>query len=122
MTKQPVSSKKQKGYWGTGLVTVGLVALLLDLGVVVQPFSHLIQTAQNGLAGVTSLAGLSLLNAVRSVAFHQVDYLALSLRILVLFLAMLAVIVGIVLMRSRSSRTLEANGLRSSGLHEEEIQ
>jgi hypothetical protein len=44
------------------------------------------------------------LTAARAIAFHQMDYFSLISRILVLFSAMTAIIVGFVLLRSRTAQ------------------
>jgi hypothetical protein len=105
---------------GKILVTLGSVALLGDLAFLVQPLGRLAQKLGEGFFGFVPALGLSFLNAARAIAFHQIDYFSLISRILVLFSAMVAVIVGIALLRSRSARAVGANPSHTSVFREGE--
>ncbi|HEY6384047.1 MAG TPA: hypothetical protein VIX91_00020 [Candidatus Acidoferrum sp.] len=109
MAPQQQAGNKKRGYMGKILVTLGSVALLGDLAFLVQPLERLAEKLGEGFFGFVPALGLSFLNVARAIAFHQIDYFSLISRILVLFSAMVAVIVGIALLRSRSARAAAAN-------------
>lgn len=118
-TRQSASSTK-KGRLGGILVLLGLAALVADLAFLAVPLEHLLQRLRDGLFGVVPALGLTFLNAVRAVALHQLDYFSLISRILVLFSAMVAVIVGLALRRSHSVGSTGANDLSASAFRERE--
>ena len=105
MAKRSATTRKQRAYWGATLVLLGLAALTANLAFVANPIAHVIENAQNGLAGVVPALGLSMLRAAGALALGQVDYFSLASRILLLFSAMVAVIVGMVLLCSHSIAT-----------------
>jgi hypothetical protein len=47
--------------------------------------------------------GLSFLNTAREIALHQFDYFSLVSRILVLFTALVAIVIGAVVLSTRSA-------------------
>ena len=102
------SENTRQGILGRIMVALGSIALLADLSFLVRPVERLAQSVSQGLFGLLPSLGLSFLHAARAIAFHQVDYFSLVARILVLFTAMVAVIVGIALVQSPSAR--EVNG------------
>jgi hypothetical protein len=104
MAPQQHAGYQKRGYMGKILVTLGSAALLGDLAFLVQPLERLAQRLGEGFFGFVPALGLSFLNAARAIALHQIDYFPLISRILVLFSAMVAVIVGIALLRSGSAR------------------
>jgi len=114
------AERKQKVYWGRAFVTLGFAVLLADLAFLAQPFEKLVDRLRDGLFGFVPALGLSLLTAARTIAFHQIDYFSLVSRILVLFSAMTAIIVGIVLLGSRNARATGAKHLRASAFSEQE--
>ena len=105
MARRPAITRKQRVYWGSALILLGLAALIANLAFVANPLAHVIENAQNGLPGVVPSLGLSVLRAAGALALGQVDYFSLASRILLLFSAMVAVIVGMVLLCSRSIAT-----------------
>jgi hypothetical protein len=120
MAPQRHAGNEKRGYMGKILVTLGSVALLGDLAFLLQPLERLAQKLGEGFFGFVPALGLSFLNAARAIAFHQTDYFPLIARILVLFTAMVAVIVGIALLRSRSARAAGTNPSRPSSFQEGE--
>jgi hypothetical protein len=120
MATGQAASSKQKVHWGRILVALGLTGLVADLAFLALPLEHLVERLKDGLFGVLPSLGLSFLNAIRAVALHQVDYFSLVSRILVLFSAMVAMIIGLVLLRSHYAGTTGANDLNSSALREGE--
>jgi hypothetical protein len=96
--------------------------MLADLAFLAQPLERVIQRVREGVLGILPAIGVSLLDAARAVAFHEIDYFSLLSRILVLFTAMVAVIVGIALLGSRSARTAGADYLHASTIGEEETE
>jgi hypothetical protein len=104
----------RKGYLGRILVTLGSVALVADLDFLVQPLFPLAEKLGQGFFGFVPAVGLSFLNAARAFALHQVDYFSLISRILVLFTAMVAVIIGVALLRPPSARSTNDNHFRDS--------
>ena len=98
MATQQHAGYGQRGSLGKILVTVGSVALLADITFLAVPLERLVERLRDGLFGFVPALGLSFLNAARAIAFHQIDYFSLISRILVLFSAMAAIIVGIVLL------------------------
>jgi hypothetical protein len=122
MAKRQLAGGKQRGFWGGILVALGSGALLADLTSLALPFERLVEILRQGLLGIVPALGLSVLNAARAIAFHQIDYFSLISRILVLFSAMVAVVVGTVLLRSRSARTMGESHLGISTFHERETE
>lgn len=123
MTQKPAATtKSRKGYWGAALLAAGLLALLLNLASGATSFMRLLASFNNGASGLLSSVGLSLLHAVGSVALGQVDYATLLARILVSFSAMVAIILGIALLRSRSTKNAKANPLPSSARNDRGVQ
>jgi hypothetical protein len=111
----------RKGYLGTILVTLGSVALVADLEVLAQPLARLAEKLHEGVFGLLPSLGLSFLNAAGAFAFHQIDYFSLISRILVLFTAAVAVVVGLVLLRSQSEYPTRANRMSASTFRKREI-
>jgi hypothetical protein len=103
MATKQAAGYKQKGFLAGILVTVGAAALLADLAFLAQPLAHLFDSAKSGLFGFVPALGLSALNAARAVALHQVGYFSLVSRILVLFSALVAVVVGTALWNARQA-------------------
>jgi hypothetical protein len=118
-TPQP-AGYEQRGYLGRILITFGSVAMLSDLAFLAQPLERLVERLRDGLFALVPSLGLSFLSAARVIAFHQLDYFSLISRILVLFTAMVAVIVGIVLLWPPSTRSTHQDHLRASAFHERE--
>ena len=119
-TPQDVANER-KGYLGTILVTLGFVALVADLEVLAQPLGRLAERLQQGVFGLLPSLGMSFLNAASALAFHQIDYFSLITRILVLFTAALAIVVGLALLRSPYPRSTNADHLRASAFRQREI-
>src|ERR1700722_11511460 len=103
-TRQHASYKK-RGFWGKALVILGSIALVADLAFLAQPLERLAEKLGEGLFGLLPSIGLSFVHAVRAFAFHQIDYFSLISRILVLFTATVALVVGSALLRSPSARS-----------------
>lgn len=122
MATQQRTGHGQRRYLGRSLVALGSLALLADTAFLVVPFERLIERLRDGLFGIVPALGLSFLHAARAIAFHQIDYFSLISRILVLFSAMTAIIVGIVLLRSHSARAMGAEQLYSSASGEREAK
>ena len=114
MAKGRASDRKHRGYWSTGLLVLGLAALLADLAFLAAPLAHVAQNSTHGMFGLLPSVGLSLLQATRSIALHQVDYFSLVARILVLFLSLVALVTGFVLWSARRSASGSGKGLISS--------
>lgn len=120
MATQQLSTGKKRSYSGSILVILGFAALVADLAFLATPLERLIERLKDGLFGVAPALGLSFLNVVRAIALHQLDYFSLIARILVLFSAMLALIVGLALLRSHSAGSTGATDLNTSAFHERE--
>jgi hypothetical protein len=120
MATQRLSTGKKRSYSGSILVILGFAALVADLAFLATPLERLIERLKDGLFGVAPALGLSFLNAVRAIALHQLDYFSLIARILVLFSAMLALIVGLALLRSHSAGSTGATDLSTSEFRERE--
>lgn len=118
MVNRPAAASKQKAYWGSGLAIAGFLALTANL-LLATPLTRIVVNSRTGFAGTVSTFGVSVLRGAAALALGQVDYFSLTLRILVLFSAMLAVIFGIALMRSHA-RTTGKVASTSSTLNEEE--
>jgi hypothetical protein len=108
---------ERRGYLGRILVTLGSVALVADLSFFAEPLRYLVERFREGLFALVPSLGLSFLSAARAIAFDQLDYFSLISRILVLFTAMVAVVVGIVLLRPPSTHQ---DHLRASAFDERE--
>jgi len=120
MAPQQHAGYKKRGYMGRILLTLGSVAMLADLSFLAQPLERLAARLGEGFFGLVPTVGMSFLNVARAIALHQIDYFSLISRILVLFSAMVAVIVGIALQRSRSERAAGTNLSHTSAFHEGE--
>jgi len=120
MAPQQHAGYKKRGYMGTILVTLGSLALLADLSFLAQPVERLASRLGEGLFGLVPTLGLSFLNAARAIAFDQIDYFSLISRILVLFISMVAMIVGIALLRSRVTRAAGTYPSHTSAFREGE--
>lgn len=104
MATRQAAGHKQRVNLGRAFVTGGLAVLLADLAFLAQPLGMPVERLRDGLFGFVPALGLSFLTAARAIAFHQMDYFSLISRILVLFSAMTAIIVGFVLLRSRTAQ------------------
>lgn len=107
---------------GRLLAAIGATALIADLAFLAGPVFRIAESAHSGLIGIVPSIGLSFLSAARAIAFHQVDYFSLVARILVLFSAMVAVIIGLALTRTRSVGTLSSRQMQLPASHERENQ
>jgi hypothetical protein len=114
MATPPHVASERKGYLGTILVTLGFVALVADLEVLAQPLARLAERLHQGVFGFLPSIGLSFLNAASAFALHQIDYFSLITRILVLFTAAVAVIVGLALLRSQTEYPTGTNRMSAS--------
>ena len=94
---------------GKILVSLGFAGLIADLAFLAQPLERLAQRLGEGLFSLVPALGLSVLNAARAIAFHQIDYFSLISRILVLFLALVAMVTGTVLWNSRHSASVRGD-------------
>ncbi|MGB2624645.1 MAG: hypothetical protein WA857_00910 [Candidatus Acidiferrum sp.] len=103
MAKGLAEERKQKSFWGALLLILGLAAILADLAFLAPSLLYLLSSAKAGLMGLVPALGMSFLNATRAIALHQVSYFALASRILVLFSALVAVVVGTTLCNARPS-------------------
>ncbi|MHB8499345.1 MAG: hypothetical protein ACYDCG_01290 [Candidatus Acidiferrales bacterium] len=92
---------RRKSYLGRILVVLGLAALLADLAFLAAPLERLVEKMRDGLFGVVPTLGLSFLNAARAIALHQIDYFSMVSRILILFSAIVAVVIGGMLWSAR---------------------
>ena len=107
-------------YLGKSLLVLGFLALAADLAVLAQPLDRLAAKLSDGLFSLVPTIGLSFADALRAVAFHQIDYFSLVSRILVLFTATLAVVVGAALLRSPSARSAHSDLLQAPSFRERE--
>ncbi len=115
------AANERRVYLGTILVTLGFVTLVADLQVLAQPLARFAEGFHQGVFGLIPSLGLSFLNVARAVAFDQIDYFSLVSRILVLFTAAVALVVGLALLRSRSEYPTATNRTSASTFREREI-
>jgi hypothetical protein len=120
MAAQQHAGNRQKGYWGRFLVMLGSVVLFADLAFLAQPFERLAEKLSEGLFSVLPTVGLSFVHAARAFAFHQIDYFSLISRILVLFTAMVALVVGSALWKSTPAQPAHPDLLQPSSFREQE--
>jgi|SRR5580704_8242281 hypothetical protein len=121
MAKRQHAGYERRSLLGRILITLGSVAIVANLSFLVQPLERLAERLGEGLFGLLPTLGLSFLNAARAIAFQQIDYFSLFSRILVSFTAMVAMIVGIALLRSPSPRSTNADHLRAPAFRQREI-
>ena len=114
--QQPESTRR--GLLAKIMVMLGSAALIADLAFLAQPIDRLAEKLNEGLFSLLPTVGLSFLHAARAIAFHQVDYFSLVTRILVLFTAMVAVIVGVTLLQSNAAHAPHGDPLRASAFSE----
>ncbi len=112
METRQQSENTRRSLLGRIMVMLGSIALFADLSFLVRPIERLAQSVSEGLFGLLPSLGLSFLHAASAIAFHQVDYFSLVARILVLFTAMVAVIVGTALLQSASVRAANEDALQ----------
>jgi hypothetical protein len=103
------ATQEKRRFMGRILVSLGFAGLIADLAFLAQPLERLVQKLSEGLYGLAPALGLSVLNAARAIALHQIDYFSLISRILVLFLALVAVVTGTVLWNSRHSASVRGD-------------
>ncbi len=120
-TKQ-LAGNRHSGYWGRTLVALGVVALLADLAFLAVPLEQLAEKLKSGFISFVAALAMSVLNAVQAVEFHQVDYFSLISRILVLFSAMVAVIIGIALLRARAASAATPDQVLASSFRKQETE
>src|ERR1700734_415734 len=120
MATQQHAGNRQKGYWGRFLVMLGSVVLFADLAFLAQPFERLAEKLSEGLFSVLPTVGLSFVHAARYFASHQIDYFSLISRILVLFTAMVALVVGSALWKSTPAQPAHPDILQPSSFREQE--
>ena len=109
MAGQRYASLEKRRYMGRILVSLGFAGLIADLAFLAQPLERLAQRLSEGLFSLVPALGLSVLHAARAFAFHQIDYFSLISRILVLFLALVAMVTGTVLWNSRHSASVRGD-------------
>ena len=109
MARRQLATQEKRRYMGRILVSLGFAGLIADLAFLAQPLERLAQKLSEGLLSLVPTLGLSVLNAARAIAFHQIDYFSLISRILVLFLALVAMVTGTVLWNSRHSASLRGD-------------
>ncbi|HEY2548041.1 MAG TPA: hypothetical protein VGI46_18360 [Candidatus Acidoferrum sp.] len=97
------AGNERRGYLGKFLMALGSVALLADFSVLIRPLEQVVERLQNGLFSLIPALGLSFMNTAREIAFHQFDYFSLVSRILVLFTALVAIVIGAVVLSTRSA-------------------
>jgi ascorbate-specific PTS system EIIC-type component UlaA len=120
MATQQHAGNAKKTLWGKLLVIFGFVALIADSAVLAQPFERLVEKLSEGLFSLLPTVGLSFMHAARAFAFHQIDYFSLISRILVLFTAMVALVVGSALWKSTPANPAHPDLLHSASFREQE--
>jgi hypothetical protein len=109
MAGRHLATQEKRRFMGRILVSLGFAGLIADLAFLAQPLERLAQKLSEGLFSVVPALGLSVLNAARAIALDQIDYFSLISRILVLFLALVAVVAGTVLWNSRHSASVRGD-------------
>ena len=112
MAKERIANYQHEEFIGKALVVLGLVTLSADLTFLVQPVLLLIGKLQDGVLGVLPTLGAAILNVTQAIAFHEINYISLVSRILILFIALAAVLVGAARLHARQSQMMgrEAEG------------
>lgn len=116
MAKERTAKYQHDEFIGKALVVLGLVTLSANLTFLVQPVVSLIGKLQDGAMGVLPTLGGAILNATQAIAFHEINYISLISRILILFIALAAVVVGAARLHARRAQMMgrEAEGLVDS--------
>jgi hypothetical protein len=109
MAGRQLATQEKRQFMGRILVSLGFAGLIADLAFLAQPLERLAQKLSEGVLSLVSALGLSVLNAARAIALHQIDYFSLISRILVLFLALVAMVTGTVLWNSRHSASVRGD-------------
>jgi len=99
---QPIESI-QRGYLGCAMVVFGLTALAAQVAAFAPSVLHILQSARQGILSLVSALSLSLLEPAQAILFHRMDYFSLVSRILLLFSALAATLIGGVLLIARSA-------------------
>lgn len=105
MAKGYSVGSRQTTYWGGILVALGLATIYADLAFLAPTFAALFASARVGFMALVPALGMSVMNATRALALHEVSYFHLASRILVLFSALVAVVVGTSLWTARPAST-----------------
>jgi hypothetical protein len=102
MGKGQSTGSKKRAYWAKMLVVLGAALALADLAFLAHPLTRLVDAVIGGrLSGLVPLLGLYFMTAVRALVLQQIDYVSLVPRILVLFSALVAIVIGVARWKAR---------------------
>jgi hypothetical protein len=93
------SGRNRGAHAGTVFLTLGLLLLLTDAGLVAASLPHLLTTLGIGTLGAPVAVALALLKFFRTIAFHPAALLPFAYGILVSFLALAGILSGLILLR-----------------------
>jgi len=100
------SGRNRRAQIGTVLLTVGILLMLTNLGLVAASLPHLLASLGVEALGAPAAATLALLKFLRTLAFHPAALLPIVCGILVVFFALAGILSGLMLLRRR--RTVES--------------
>ncbi len=100
---QQITNRDRKAQSGLALIALGTILILANVGVIAEFFANLEAQA----IGAPAAAALAALQLLRAAAFHPAALLPFAAAILILFLAFAGVLSGVILLGSRTGRTVE---------------
>jgi hypothetical protein len=105
MAQHNNSGGKRRAQMGTVLVTVGVLLMLANLGLLAASLPQFLASLGVEALGAPAAVALALLKFLRAVAFHPVALLPFGYGILVVFFAFAGILTGLMLLLRK--RTVE---------------
>jgi hypothetical protein len=99
MAQRNNSGRNRGAQAGTVFLTLGVLLLLTDAGLVAASLPHLLTTIGIDALGAPAAVALALLKFFRTIAFHPAALLPFAYGILVSFLALAGILSGLILLR-----------------------
>jgi hypothetical protein len=102
MAQQDNSGRNRRVQAGASLLTVGIVLMLTNLGVLAAVLPPLLASLGVEALGAPAAAALAILKFLRALAFHPAAFVPLVYGILLLFVALAGILSGLMLLRKRT--------------------
>ena len=102
MVEHKNSGRSRRAQAGIALLTIGLLLMVANLGVLAAGFPHFLANLGIEALGAPAAVALALLNFLRTIAFHPAALLPFAYGILVLFFALAGILSGLMLLRRRT--------------------
>jgi hypothetical protein len=102
MTQRKSSGRNLKARIGASLITIGVLLLIGNLGLLAAGLPHFLTSLGIEALGAPSAAAMALLKLFRTLAFHPAALLPFVYGILVVFFALAGILSGLMLLRRRT--------------------